>query len=163
MALFYIPILKARDAEFRAIAELDAAAVARVRPIFEVAPSERGPIKDAFAFIRRAQDSVPPGMAVAVDVQYLRDPVEGYRTPIKDISVDLAEWGIPMIPVIHLSDPPERLNDLGHAAERHGAGAVVRLGGPTADPDDEEAEALLGSLWEHTGLALESCDLLVDL
>lgn len=158
-----MPILKGREGEFRAIEQLSGARSLPLLPIFEVPPSGGGPTKDAYAFSQRAQRWVPQGLRIGVDLQYLADPSSGNRTPVNDIAEDLDGWGIPIVPVLHLTDSPQRLADLGRAAERHGGRAIVRLGSATSDPDDGEAGTRLGRLQEHAGLTTEQCDLLLDM
>jgi hypothetical protein len=76
---------------------------------------------------------------------------------------DFANWQIPMVPVVRLSDSDARLADHGAAAEWHGHGAVVRLGSLTADPSVEEARVGLPRVWRLTGLSPEQCDLVLDM
>jgi hypothetical protein len=158
----YVPILKGREGEFRAVAHLAPALVPQVLPIFEVSPSDAGPTKDAYQFVVKARDFLPGGLAVAVDVGYLDDPADGLRRPLRDIAEDLAASAIPMLPVVHLYDSPQRMGDVGYAADLHSGHAVVRLGSGTADPDDEEAESQLNRLRDHAGLAVEDCALVLD-
>src|SRR5689334_6381974 len=115
-----MPILKGRAGELRAIERLPVNLASRVTPIFEVAPTDRGPIKDAYTFTRRAQRSIPSGMKIGIDVQRLGEPAAGIRRPLRDIAEDLGAWGIPILPVVYLDDSDERLTDVGVAAEVHG-------------------------------------------
>ncbi|MEV6488819.1 beta family protein [Actinoplanes sp. NPDC051633] len=157
-----MPILKGRDGEFKAVAQVSGDAVSRIVPIFEVAPTGRGPTKDAYAFAQKAQASVPRDMTIGVDISYLDDPFDGPRRPARDIADDLGAWGIPILPVVHLQDSDDLLADAGDAASGHSGHAVVRLGSDTVDPDDEEAEAQLNRLQRCTGLPVENYSLLID-
>jgi hypothetical protein len=162
LLVIYVPILKGREGELKAIANVAEPVLPYVLPIFELAPSDAGPIKDAYAFARKAQDSIPRDLTIAVDVGYLADSLDGVRRPMRDVAEDLAAWGIPMLPVLHLYDSAERMADVAWAAERHSGRAVVRLGDGSADPDDEQAEAQLGRLRDDAGLTVERCALVVD-
>lgn len=158
----YMPILKGREGEFRAFAHLPAALVRHVLPIFEVVPTANGPTKDAYRFGKQVCESVPADLTIAVDVRHLADPTEGVRRPMRDIADDLAAWGIPMLPVLHLYDTEARLADVRHAADLHGGHTVLRLGSDTRDPDDEEAEEALDRLRNQIGLTIEHCHLVLD-
>lgn len=158
----YMPILKGREGEFTAIAHLPAASVRHLLPVFEVVPTDHGPVNDAYRFGEKVRQSVPAGLAIAVDVRHLGDPTNGVRRPMRDIADDLAAWVIPVLPVLHLDDSPALLADVRYAAEVHDGRAIVRLGSDTRDPDDAEAEESLHRLHDLAGLAIEQCHLLVD-
>jgi hypothetical protein len=158
----YMPVLKGRQGEFSAVAQLASAAVRRVLPIFEVPPSGQGPIKDAYNFAVRVRDSLPADLSIAVDVRYLSDPTDGPRRPLRDVADDLAAFDIPMLPVAHLDDHKGRMRDVAYAAEVHSGNAVLRLGDDTSDPDDIDAEERLGRLDNLAGLATEQCHLVLD-
>jgi len=160
--VIYLPVLKGRDGEFKALSNLSASLVPHLLPIFEVVPSERGPTRDAYAFVEKVWDAAPPDLSVAVDLQYLEDPSDGIRRPLHDIGEDLAARGVPMLPVLHLADSPQRLADAGTAARLHAGHAVLRLGGAAMDPNDEEAEAQLDRIARYSGLSVERCALVLD-
>ncbi|MFG1656600.1 beta family protein [Micromonospora chersina] len=159
----YFPILKGREGEMKAISNVDEALIPHIVPVFEVPPGNvRGPVQDAYAFIQRAQEAIPPNMTIAVDARHLSEPHEGIRRPLRDIASDLHGWGIPVLPVAHLDDTPDRLTDVGFAAALHGGQAIVRLGNDSADPDDKEAEAKLSYVLKGAGLRTENCALILD-
>ncbi|GAA4443157.1 beta family protein [Phytohabitans houttuyneae] len=158
----YVPILKGRAGEFKAIARLTVPPEVQVLPVLEVPPSEEGPIRDAFTFGKKAVKWVPAGLTIAVDVGHLPDPTSGWRRPILDIAEDLMHLGTPMRPVVRLDDSDERLSDAGEAAALHDRQAVVRLSIADAGADDEEAEARLTRMRLRTELEVEQCALVVD-
>jgi hypothetical protein len=160
--MVYMPILKGREGEFRAVAQLSAALVRQVLPIFEVIPTANGPTKDAYRFGIRARESVPASLAIAVDVRHLGDPTNGVRRPMRDIADDLSVWGIPMLPVLHVSDSPARMADVRYAVDLHGGHTVLRLGSGTSDPDDAEAEKSMDRLRDQAGLTIGQCHLVLD-
>src|SRR3954470_9269398 len=161
-ALVYMPILKGREGELKAVARLPGTFAPSILPIFEVPPASPNPINDAYAFTKKARDSVPSGMTIAVDVSHLGDPDHGWRGPLRDIAEDFALWGVPIRPVLHLHDSSRRLAGAREAAEMHTGKAVVRLGGDTADPDDEEAEGRLAELCQQAGTTIEQSSLVLD-
>lgn len=158
----YVPILKGRSGEFRAIGRMAGVTMRHILPILEVPPSDQGPIKDAFKFGRKALNWVPPGLTIAVDVGHLPDPTEGWRRPMLDIADDLGALDIPMRPVLRLDDSADRLRSAGRAATLHGGLAVVRLSSAIAGADDAEAEARLSRLRRYAELEIEQCALVLD-
>ena len=76
-AVVYMPILKGRDGELKAIDHLPEALAPSLFLIFEVPPATGDPIMDAYAFAKEARDSIPRGMTVAVDVCHLGEPTDG--------------------------------------------------------------------------------------
>jgi hypothetical protein len=83
---------------------------------------------------------------------------------MKDKADDLDEWGVPILPVLRLSDSDAQMADVRDAADLHLVQAVVRLGSVTADPDDDEAEAQIDhgrrrcDAAEHVGSTDASAD-----
>jgi hypothetical protein len=161
-ALVYMPILKGREGELKAFARLPGTFAPSILPIFEVPPASRNPINDAYAFTKKARESVPSGMTIAVDFSHLGDPDRGWRGPLRDIAEDFALWGVPIRPVLHLHDSSRRLAEAREATEMHTGKAVVRLGGDIADPDDEVAEGRLAELCRQAGTTIEQSSLVLD-
>ncbi|WP_284045030.1 beta family protein [Paractinoplanes maris] len=157
-----MPILRGREGELKAIARLPEAFVPSTLPIFEVPPASNDPIKDAYAFTKKARDSVPLGMTIAVDVGHLGDSDDRWRGPLRDIAEDFALWGVPVRPVLHLHDSSRRLAEAREATEMHTGQTVVRLGGDAADPDDEQAEGRLAELCRQAGTTIEQSSLVLD-
>ncbi|QLQ35930.1 beta family protein [Micromonospora robiginosa] len=155
----YYPILKGRKGELEAIGNIDDELAPHILPVFDVPPSDNGPIKDARAFSRQAQRTVPRDMAIAVDIRHLADPTSGIRRPLPDIAEDLHQWGTPFLPVAHLRDTPGRMADIREAAALHGHGAVLRL---EDDIDHDEIDIRLSDLLSATELTAAECVLILD-
>lgn len=162
LVVAYMPILKGRDAEFTAVGHLSQAVLADILPVFEVAPGTDGPAKAASKFGKRVLDWLPRNLTIAVDVRYLSHPANGPRGPMRGIAEEFQVQQVPMLPVVRLLDSEHHLADVGYAADLHDGQAVLRLGGDTRDPDDDEAEEHLHRLTDHTGLQVEQCHLLLD-
>jgi hypothetical protein len=161
-AVVYMPILKGRDGEFNAVKHLPSLFAPSILPVFEVPPTTGDPNRDASAFSDKARDSIPFGLTVAIDVGYLDDPGKGSRGPLLEIAEDLAFGCISVRPVLHLNDSARRLAEARDAAVIHTGRAVVRLGGDSIDPDDEEAEAKLIELCRRAGTTIEQSALILD-
>ena len=115
----YRPILASRRGELEALSHLDPAYAALVAPILEIGAIGRSTM-DA---IRR----LPAGLLPAIDVSALPDIPEA----------ELTRWGVPVVPVIGLSESDHRLVAHGAAARAYGRRALVRLraGQDRAGPD----------------------------
>ncbi|MFF5175683.1 beta family protein [Micromonospora sp. NPDC000089] len=157
----YYPILKGRRAELQAISHVPDELAPHILPIFDVPPSDRGSIKDAYVFSQYAQETIPRDMVIAVDVRHLPEPTTGNRRPLQDIAGDLHQWGIPALPVAHLHDTPAQLADVRDAAAPHGG--VVRLTGDDAQLDAAEIAARLSHVLCATDMRPEDCILILDL
>jgi len=157
-----MPILKGRGGEFKAIARLPMVPAPNILPIFEVPSTDQDPIKDAYAFTKKARASIPPNMTIAVDVGYLSDPDHGVRGALRDIAEDLGAWGIPVRPVLHLHDTARRLTEARDVMAMHTGHAVIRLGSDRVDPDDEEADARLTELCRQARTTVEQSTLILD-
>ncbi|PTA44978.1 beta family protein [Micromonospora sp. RP3T] len=153
----YFPILHGRAGEFDAIDQVPDELAPHLLPIFDVAATTHGPIHDAHTFSRRAQDTLPRDMTIAVDAHRLPDPATGLRRPLPDIAEDLHQWGNPMLPVAHPHDSPARLADIRDAAALHGHGAVLRL-----DHTDDDAETRAHHLLSAIDLRADHAVLLLD-
>ncbi|MEW1588197.1 beta family protein [Micromonospora vinacea] len=140
----YRPILASRRGELEALSHLDPAHAALVAPILEIGAIDRSMMDT----IRR----LPAGLVPAIDVSALPD--------IPD--AELTRWGVPVVPVIGLTESDHRLVAHGAAALAYGRRALVRLraGQDRAGPD--ASTTAVERIWRFTDLAPEECDLLVD-
>lgn len=158
----YWPILKARAGEFKALGKLRDHEVSRIHPLLEVSPSKDGPTKAGLKFVRQVRDAAPAGLTLGVDTTYVRVNDDG-RPMITEIANDLAQWGVPIAPVIHLHDSDEQLSACGEAARLHNETAIVRLGSITADPDPVADASRLSRSLSIARISLEQCHLIVDM
>ncbi|MDH6471123.1 MULTISPECIES: hypothetical protein [unclassified Micromonospora] len=140
----YRPVLAARRGELEALSHLDGASTPLLAPVLDVA-ADAPSIKDSLA-------RLPDGLLPAVDVSALPDTPE--HDPVR--------WGVPLAPVIGLTDSDRRLAAHGAAARAWARHAVVRLrtGPDRSGPD--AATAAAERVWRLTGLMPEQCDLLLD-
>ncbi|RGC66166.1 hypothetical protein C5N14_25350 [Micromonospora sp. MW-13] len=158
----YWPVLKARAGEFKALGQLRDHEVSRIHPLFELSPSDDSPTKSGLKFVRQVREAVPAGLVLGVDTTYVRVNDDG-RPLITEIASDLAQWGVPIAPVIRLHDPDEQLSACGEAARLHGETAIVRLGSLTTDPDPVADSSRLSRALSIARISLERCHLVVDM
>ncbi|MEU4566912.1 beta family protein [Micromonospora sp. NPDC023956] len=158
----YWPVLKAREGEFKALGRLRDHEVSRIHPLFEVCPSDDGPTKSGLKFVRKVREAAPAGLTLGVDTTHVRVNNDG-RPLIREIADDLAQWGIPIAPVIRLHDPDEQLSACGEAARLHNGTAIIRLGSPTADPDPVADAPRISRAMSITKMSPDRCHLVVDM
>ncbi|MFI6820552.1 beta family protein [Micromonospora sp. NPDC050187] len=158
----YWPVLKAREGEFKALGRLRDHEVSRIHPLFEVCPSDGGPTKSGLKFVRKVREAAPSGLTLGVDTTHVRVNDDG-RPLIREIAEDLAQWGIPIAPVIRLHDSDEQLSACGEAARLHNGTAIIRLGSPTADPDPVADTPRISRALSVTKISPDRCHLVVDM
>ncbi|MFG2619475.1 beta family protein [Streptomyces sp. NPDC048507] len=160
----YVPILKGKAGEFSALRHTTPAVRSCIRPVMELVPDPD--VRNVLeTFCDRAMDAVPPGMVLTVDSGALPAArvLEGAAGgPIDRLSESLGLRGVPMRPVIRLTDPPDVLAEASRAAAAHRSGVCLRLSvaadAPGPLPERGQIRALLGRL----RLGPEEVDLLVD-
>ncbi|BCJ64240.1 beta family protein [Polymorphospora rubra] len=158
----YRPILRARRGELDALRHLDAGWIPSVTPILVAQSTPRGPVQDAYDFFKAVGDRLPRGLRIGVDLADLPDPDGGLSYPARDVAEYLAGWGIPMLPVLRVTDSARRLTAYGDAARMHDRRAILRLR-PDEAPGPATATRACDRVWRRTGLLPERCDLVIDL
>lgn len=159
----YTPIFPARPAELTALGHLPPALVAAVRPVLEVLPNPRRHPTDTLAFFVLARETLPADLTFGVDLAHVPDPAGGLRFPPYHLAEEFALWGLPMTPVIRLSDSNRRLVAHGEAARLHDNSAILRLRPFTDATDADDAHHRIDKALRFTKLSPEQVDLIIDL
>lgn len=167
----YMPILKGRNAELRAVEQIPPDQHSMIRPLIEVMDTKpdrddvraRTLQKDAADFADSVRDRMPPGMVFAVDCRHL---IRTYGRPdnagaMAQVSAFIHMHGHRMIPVFQQTDDPEDRTEVGQAAATHGLGACLRL--PCGPPRRAADAARLSRLVRTMGLGMPEVDLVLDL
>ncbi|GIJ80776.1 Beta protein [Micromonospora phaseoli] len=140
----YRPVLAARRGELEALAHLDDALAPMLSPILQLSGTDPS-IVDALA-------RMPTRLVPAVDIGALPEPA----------GTELARWGVPLVPVIGLTDGERRLAALGGAARAYAGRAVVRLRIRQDRAGPDASTVAVEQIWRYAWLAPEQCDLLLD-
>lgn len=162
----YLPVLKGRQGEFAALADIQPATRRAIIPLIEIVP---GPLDDA-ATVRATVDKTLrklggwAGSRLLLDTGWLpaeselRDGVGvlGYATAAA------ADAGIGATPVLRLNDGELAHRDAQLHAE-DGNGIAVRLNVEDMDEDPEDLEEALTALVRRLGRTPADVDLLLDL
>ncbi|MEV0601012.1 hypothetical protein AB0I82_17180 [Streptomyces sp. NPDC050315] len=160
----YVPILKGKEGEFLALGHAAPEVRTGIRPVMEVVPDPD--LRDLLeTFCDHAMEYVPNGMVLTVDcgalpsVRVLQGDVGG---PIVRLAESLGLRGVPLCPVIRVTDPDEVLAEAAYAIAQHQQGACLRvITGADAcagQPDGRQIHALLDALQVDP----EEVDLLID-
>ncbi|KXK62762.1 hypothetical protein AWW66_06885 [Micromonospora rosaria] len=140
----YRPLLAGRRGEFEALRHLDPRTAALLSPVIVLSTVDRSTLD--------ALGRLPAGLVPAVDLRAVP------HTP----EAEPARWGVPVIPVVGLTEDDHRLVAYGAAARSSAQRAVVRLPADRSWTGPDAATAGLERVCRLTGLLPEQLDLLVD-
>lgn len=162
----YLPVLKGRQGEFTALADIQPVTRRAVIPLIEIVP---GPLDDA-ATVRAIVDKTLrtlrgwAGSRLLLDTGWLPGEIElrdgagalGYATDTA------ARAGVEATPVVRLNDAEPAYRDARLRAES-GDGIAVRLNVEDMDEDPKDLEEALTALLGRLGHTPAEVDLLLDL
>lgn len=163
----YMPIVKAKEGEFRALENIPAHDHPNTRPIIEALPGEghheRTLYGDALNLAKNVVHRIPDDLRFAIDCRYL---VTQYGRPdvggaVRLVFEAIGQFHYAATPVFRLTDDPDDLDDVAQAVQEHQRGACLRL--PWTGPRHGSKDAKLSGLLRRMGLAFRDVDLLVDL
>lgn len=162
----YLPVLKGRQGEFNALADIQPVTRRAVVPLVEIVP---GPLDDA-ATVRAVVDKtirklkVWAGSRLLLDASWLPDEIE-LLDGVSVLGYAIAaatRAGIEPTPVLRLNDAEHAQRDARVHAES-GHGIAVRLNVEDMDEDPEDLEGALTALLRRLGRTPAEVDLLLDL
>ncbi|NGM16156.1 hypothetical protein O3597_19885 [Verrucosispora sp. WMMA2044] len=140
----YRPVLAARRGELEALGHLDDALAPLLSPILQLSELDRT-VLDALT-------RLPPGLRPAVEIGALPDTTASVLT----------RRGVPVVPVIGLTDGERRLAALGATARAQTQRAVVRLRLRRDRAGPDATTVAVERIGRHARLAPEQCDLVLD-
>jgi hypothetical protein len=161
MEPMYRPILKGYRGELEALGHLDPTLIPLVTPILEVPATDAGAARDAYGFWLEVRQRVPRGLRIGVDLG--ARPDIGTGSPRRSLDEDLAESGIPVLPVIGVADSDRRLAEHGETARTHLLGAIVRFRLRQDLSGHDAPTVAVERVWRACRLVPEQCDLVIDL
>lgn len=177
MNMTYVPILKAKAGELKALREMDPwedLDLQHVRPLIEVIAGEDllGEDRDDQAFevwlakqIKNLAAAWPGDRAepLMLDTSYAER--ESPDPPVMlDLLRGLRRLGVLVIPVVHLSDSDEFVNEVSGAIRPSGleSGACIRLTAEDLDDAIAPLNVVADALTRQLGLQPEQVDLILD-
>jgi hypothetical protein len=170
----YVPILKGKQGEYRALRELTDDQRSRVRPLIEVPPiawdfANECPSRTLDAHLQNIPTQIARSWSTAeplmLDVDLLpnNETTTGGLDPLTHLVSELAELSVNVVPVTGLERPEAHQRAVAEYHRSHGFGACIRL---AEDDYTESTRTIQGSL-EGLLVQLEmdpsSVDLLFDL
>ncbi|MBN1837878.1 MAG: beta family protein [Spirochaetales bacterium] len=169
----YVPILKGKAGEYRALARLMPEVRNGLTPLIEIPPIEHSaetdqPLKTLDEHLKPVSTALvnawPVQRPFFVDVVYLLDSglmSDGSTHPATHLFADLREQGLLAIPVSGLARDEGYQNAIGEIIQADDRGVCLRLEEDDfADPDSVEPS--LGGIMSQLGAERGSTDLLID-
>jgi hypothetical protein len=173
-ASHYVPILKGRLGELKALEQVDKGLLGKFTPLLEVVPSnvdyneegEPDPASvkgDVSRFIARLANRWPHDQRIIVDAGLL--PARpGSVPPSVDLSAALGQENLSATVTIRPSDPPEVIEGVGDEQRQWGLdGACIRLSGEDLDDQDQPIPDTLERVLELLRMKVPEVDLILDL
>lgn len=169
----YVPVLKGKRGEFRALEEMDAADCHRLRPLVEVPPIQwdydaECPAKTVDAHLASLPDQLtrawPHKGAFSLDLGLLPDDdrMADSTHPLTFVLDAARDRGLPVVPVSGLARPKVFHSAIREAIGRHGSGVCLRLEGDDFDSLPPDLATQLEELLAHYGTPREEVDLVLD-
>lgn len=164
----YVPILKGRLGELKALQDVGLGARQAMVPLVEVVPPAEDTslevVDKACTDISKKLADRYSGLPLMLDAG-LFDLTKEYRS--QSVLGLLLDWarstGLEARPVVRLDDPTIALADAGRAHERDGRGLTVRLLGDDLDEDAEDVDEAMEAVISRASVARRDVDLLLDL
>jgi hypothetical protein len=169
----YVPLLKAKQGEFRALANLAAATRNSILPLLEHPPLE-GYGEDApeppevdtqlERLPAKIQRAWSPGLPLLLDLGLVEDDAAlgAGEHPINYVFGRLRELGIEAIPVTALARNDEHRRAVAEAVALDGRGACMRIIAEDLDDPEQAIDAAL-ELLADSNIEVDETDLLLDL
>lgn len=170
----YVPVLKAKDAEYRSLADVKPATKASIVPLLEVPPilwdyEEERPAKGIDAHlepvVKRITGSWGTAQVAYLDLDLVADEtMADGRHPVDALFAEAATAGLQLIPVVGLERSPAYVTAVAAAVARDGRGVCLRL-----EPDDllggrpDPIGTRIDNVLRDVGVGPAEADLVLDL
>ena len=165
--VIYVPVLKGRQGEFAALADIQLSTRQRVLPLVEIVPGPADEPADLRSLINHTARKLKvwAGDRLLLDAGLLPTDVTvdgpsgaiGYA-----VSAAVGEL-VNATPVIRLNDEDLALQDASAAHSEHGNGIAIRLSLEDLDEDSEDIDESLSRLMAKLGVSRSYVDLVLDL
>lgn len=163
----YVPVLKGRQGEFAALAEVQLSTRQRVLPLVEIIPGPADDPADLKSLINHTARKLKvwAGDRLLLDAGLLpTDVVVDGRSGALGCAVSAAVGElVDATPVVRLNDEDLAFKDAAAAHAEHGNGIAVRLNAEDLDEDSEDIDESLSALLAKLGVTRRNVDLILDL
>jgi hypothetical protein len=165
--VIYVPVLKGRQGEFAALAEIQMSTRQRVLPLIEILPGPADEPADLKSLINHTARKLKvwAGDRLLLDAGLLptEAAIDGQSGAVGYAVAAAAGEFVDATPVIRLNDEDLALQDAAAAHAEHGNGIAVRLNVEDLDEDAEDIDDGLSGLLAKLGVNRSDVDLLLDL
>jgi hypothetical protein len=170
-AVHYVPILKGRAGELRALREMREPTASRLVPLVEVPvvvedsesddPNSADVVGDIGKFARDLTRNWRPGRPIIVDATLI--PIHPHSIPTVDLINRLAQSDYTVIPTVRPSDPNWAINRIGEAIHEWRLGsACIRIGGDDLDDNERSLADAVDDAIAQLRLEPDHIDLVLD-
>lgn len=165
--VIYVPVLKGRQGEFAALADIQLSTRQRVLPLIEIVPGPADEPADLRSLINHTARKLKvwAGDRLLLDAGLLPTDVivDGQSGAVGyAVSAAVGEL-VNATPVVRLNDEDLALQDAAAAHAEQGNGIAIRLSVEDLDEDSEDIDESLSSLLAKLGVSRGDVDLVLDL
>jgi hypothetical protein len=164
--VLYVPLLKGRQGEFSALAEIQPLTRQHILPLVELVPAPTDDRSSIKAIVDKSVSKLRTWAGHRLlDAGYLATEVDlGNQLGAVAYSVMKAhEEGIAATPVARLNDEDQALSDAAAIHRDFGGGVSIRLGTEDLEEDPEDVVDTLQSVMSTLGVRAPDVDLVFDL
>ncbi|TDU03299.1 T4 beta protein [Streptomyces sp. 846.5] len=161
----YVPLLRGREGELKALGEISPEVRTRIRPVLEVV-LDGTPRRTVQKFFRQAGNHLPADLTITLDcgslIQY--GPIgTGYTGAANGwLSEAFDQFKFSIIPVVRTTDPPAALAEARDAQLLHRQGICLRIDIQDPSASSARRRRLVDSVLETLDLGPVHIDLLLD-
>jgi hypothetical protein len=163
----YVPVLKGRQGEFNALAEVQLATRRGMMPLLEVVPADPADPLGVIDDCRKAVEKLAKvwQAPVLLDGGLLDLSLDlrlDARGPLWELSEHARAALLPAVPVLRLGDDILARTDAAAACEQDGNGLCVRMVEQDLDEEPDDLDQALDDLLRQVGVGRADTDLLLD-
>src|SRR5258708_5351119 len=163
----YVPVLKGRQGEFAALADIQPTTRQRILPLLEIVPGQTDDGTEQRAVIDRTTRKLRiwAGSRLMLDTGLLATDVDlGNNLGVVGYAAAKASaHGVLATPVVRLNDDERAQRDAAASHAEYGGGVALRLNAEDLDEDPEDTDEALADLLEILGVTRADVDLVLDL
>jgi Beta protein len=163
----YVPVLKGRQGELNALAQVQLATRREMLPLLEVVPADPtdplGVVDDCRKAVEKLAKSWQEPVLLDGGLLDLSLDLQGNaRGPLWELTEHARAALLPAVPVLRLADDVLARTDAAAACEQDGNGVCVRLVEQDLDEEPDDLELALDDLLRQVGITRTNTDLVLD-
>lgn len=163
----YAPVLKGRQGEFAALADIQQSTREQILPLVEIVPGPDDTRTTLRQVIEKSVRRLEPwaGRRLLLDAGLLQQgvPIADGRSVVGHAAAFARSRGVEATPVVRLNDEVDVRAEAARVHREHGGGVAVRLGLEDLEDDPEDAVEAVEGLLRELGVRPPDVDLVFDL